>query len=326
MSKTELYPLEFTPLFKYRIWGGDKLKKELNKVYSEDSIGESWELSDVPGDQTIVSKGEFRGKTLQDLINSHGADLMGQSILNKFGTSFPLLIKFIDAKTPLSIQVHPHEDIAKERHQSHGKNEMWYVMDAEEGAELILGFEITTSKQEYKISLENNHLENLLHKEIVRKGDAYYIPTGRVHAIGAGVLLAEIQQTSDLTYRIYDYDRVDATTGKKRELHNHLAVDVIDFEAKETYQSTYTTKVNSSEKLIHSPYFHTDIIELKGSQEFNYTHLDSFVILICVEGNTTLEYNQKEYNLDLGKTILIPASLPAITLSSASAKILQVSV
>lgn len=326
MSKTELYPLEFTPLFKYRIWGGEKLKTELNKTYSEDSIGESWELSDVPGDQTIVSNGEHRGKTLQELINSHGAELMGHSVLDKFGNSFPLLIKFIDAKTPLSIQVHPHDDIAKEKHQSHGKNEMWYVMDAEEGAELILGFENTTSKQDYKMSLENNSLEELLHKEIIQKGGAYYIPTGRVHAIGAGVLLAEIQQTSDVTYRIYDYDRVDATTGKKRELHNHLAVDVIDFEAKETYQSTYTTKLNSAEKLIHTPFFKTDIIELKGSQEFNYTQLDSFVILICVEGNATLEYNQKEYNLALGKTILIPASLSSITLNSPSAKILQVSI
>jgi len=235
----ELYPLKFTPLFKYRIWGGSKLKTVLHKEYTEENIGESWEISDVSGDATRVENGFLKGKTLKEITKQFKGDFVGENVYKNFGEDFPLLIKFIDAETPLSIQVHPSNEIAKERHNSFGKNEMWYVMQADENAELIVGFDEEINKDSYKTHLENNTILDVMHHEFVSKGDTFYIPTGRVHAIGAGVLLAEIQQTSDITYRIYDYDRVDAKTGEKRELHNELAIDVIDFKVHYSYKTTY---------------------------------------------------------------------------------------
>ena len=235
----KLYPLQFTPLFKYRIWGGEKLKTELNKHYNEENIGESWEISDVSGDETVVAKGVLKGNTLRDLTIEFKEDFVGKTVYEKFGEEFPLLIKFIDAKTPLSIQVHPSNEVAKMRHGSFGKNEMWYVMQADKDAELIVGFDEKIDTDSYKTHLENNTILDVMHHETVQKGDTFYIPTGRVHAIGAGVLLAEIQQTSDVTYRIYDYDRVDSKTGTKRELHNEMAIDVIDYEVHDTYKTGY---------------------------------------------------------------------------------------
>ena len=216
----KLYPLKFTPIFKYRIWGGEKLKTELNKKYTAENIGESWEISDVSGDETIVEGGSLQGKTLKELTQQFKGDFVGNTVYEKFGEEFPLLIKFIDAKTPLSIQVHPSNEIAKKRHNSFGKNEMWYVMQAENEAELIVGFNQKISKEDYVNHLKNNTLKDILNIETVTSGDTFYIPTGRVHAIGAGVLLAEIQQTSNITYRIYDYDRVDKKNRtKKRATH-----------------------------------------------------------------------------------------------------------
>ena len=233
----KLYPLKFKPLFKYRIWGGEKLKTKLNKTYSETHIGESWEISDVSGDETLVSEGLLSGKSLRDLTKEFKGEFVGQKVYDKYGEEFPLLIKFIDAKTPLSIQVHPSNEIAKERHNSFGKNEMWYVMQADKDAELIVGFDEKINTDDYQAHLKNNTILNVMHHENVSKGDTFYIPTGRVHAIGAGVLLAEVQQTSDVTYRIYDYDRVDSKTGEKRDLHNDLAIDVIDFKVYDNYKT-----------------------------------------------------------------------------------------
>ena len=251
----KLYPLQFTPLFKYRIWGGEKLKTELNKQYNEENIGESWEISDVSGDETVVAKGSLKGNTLRDLTMEFKGDFVGEAVYEKFGEEFPLLIKFIDAKTPLSIQVHPSNEVAKDASWSFGKNEMWYVMQADKDAELIVGFDEKIDTDSYKTHLENNTILDVMHHETVQKGDTFYIPTGRVHAIGAGVLLAEIQQTSDVTYRIYDYDRVDSKTGAKRELHNELAIDVIDYEVHDTYKTEYSIEKNVSNTLVHSPYF-----------------------------------------------------------------------
>ncbi|MGB2684092.1 MAG: type I phosphomannose isomerase catalytic subunit [Olleya sp.] len=216
----KLYPLTFNPVFSYRIWGGNKLKSVLNKSYSQDNIGESWEISDVEDNQTIVNNGNLKGNTLKDLIKTFKGNFLGHKVYQTFGNNFPLLIKFIDAKTPLSIQVHPSNQLAKKRHNSFGKNEMWYVMQAENEAELIVGFNQKISKEDYVNHLKNNTLKDILNIETVTSGDTFYIPTGRVHAIGAGVLLAEIQQTSNITYRIYDYDRVDKKNRtKKRATH-----------------------------------------------------------------------------------------------------------
>lgn len=320
----KLYPLKFTPLYKYRIWGGEKLKTKLNKKYTEENIGESWEVSDVSGDETVVSEGPLKGKTLRDLANQYKGDFVGNAVYEKFGEEFPLLIKFIDAKTPLSIQVHPSNEVAKERHNSFGKNEMWYVMQADKDAELIVGFDKKINTDDYKTHLKNNTILNVMHHETVQKGDTFYIPTGRVHAIGAGVLLAEIQQTSDVTYRIYDYDRVDFKTGEKRELHNNLAIDVIDYEVHANYKTNYSLDKNVSNTLVHSPYFRTNILDINSRVEKDYSAIDSFIIYMCVEGTVDVISEGETYTINNGETLLVPAALNTITLKAGNAKVLEV--
>tara|TARA_B110001450_G_scaffold245380_1_gene258352 strand:+ start:725 stop:1696 length:972 start_codon:yes stop_codon:yes gene_type:complete len=320
----KLHPLKFTPLYKYRIWGGEKLKTKLNKTYTEENIGESWEISDVSGDETVVAEGPLKGKTLRNLIRDFKGDFVGNTVYEKFGEEFPLLIKFIDAKTPLSIQVHPSNEIAKERHNSFGKNEMWYVMQADKDAELIVGFDEKINNEDYKKHLENNTILNVMHHENVQKGDTFYIPTGRVHAIGAGVLLAEIQQTSDVTYRIYDYDRVDSKTGAKRELHNDLAINVIDYEVHDNYKTNYSLEKNISNKLVHSPYFRTNILDINTTVIKEYSNIDSFVIYMCVEGSVDIISEETTYTVNNGETLLVPAALNTIALKAGNAKVLEV--
>ena len=320
----KLYPLKFSPLYKYRIWGGEKLKTQLNKVYTEESIGESWEISDVSGDETQVLNGDLQGKTLKDLIKEFKGDFVGEHVYNEFRNEFPLLIKFIDAKTPLSIQVHPNNKIAKERHNSFGKNEMWYVMQADKNSELVVGFNKEIDSNIYAKHIDENSILEVMHHEKVKKGDTFYIHAGRVHAIGAGVLLAEIQQTSNVTYRIYDYDRVDAKTGQKRELHNDLAIDVIDYEVYDTYKTAYKIAKNESNTLVDSPYFKTNIIEIDGTLDRDYSKLDSFVIYMCVEGALELNCNYTSNTIKIGETILLPASIDFVELKSDSAKLIEV--
>ena len=320
----KLYPLQFTPLYKYRIWGGEKLKTKLNKKYTEENIGESWEISDVSGDETVVSEGPLKGKTLRDLVNQYKGDFVGNAVYEKFGEEFPLLIKFIDAKTPLSIQVHPSNEVAKERHNSFGKNEMWYVMQADKDAELIVGFDEKINTDDYKTHLKNNTILNVMHHETVQKGDTFYIPTGRVHAIGAGVLLAEIQQTSDVTYRIYDYDRVDSKTGAKRELHNNLAIDVIDYEVHANYKTNYSLDKNVSNTLVHSPYFRTNILDINSRVEKDYSAIDSFIIYMCVEGTVIVISEGETYTINNGETLLLAASINNIQLKAINTKVLEV--
>jgi mannose-6-phosphate isomerase len=307
------------------MWGGNKLKTVLHKDYNEENIGESWEISDVKGDETIVTKGALAGYTLKTLAQEFGAGFLGNSVYEKFGDDFPLLIKFIDAETPLSIQVHPHDEVAKTRHNSFGKNEMWYIMDADKDAEIIVGFRKTTDKRSYIEALEHGNILDLLNTVNTQKGDTFYIPTGRVHAIGAGVLLAEIQQTSDVTYRIYDYNRVDKATGKTRELHNDLAIDVIDFEAHDSYKTEYEKTPDTNNKLVHSPYFKTNILFIEKGLERDYTKIDSFVILICVNGNASVVADEKDFNLKKGQTILLPAVISGINiLPISNAEIIEV--
>lgn len=310
----QLYPLKFTPISKYRIWGGNKLNTYLNKGFQGEMIGESWEISDVKGDETLVSEGLFSGRTLKQLSQEFKGKLVGNAVYKAFGDEFPLLIKFIDAEKPLSIQVHPHDEIAKERHNSFGKNEMWYVMNADENAEIIVGFQQELDKNSYLDYLENNKVLEVLNTVKTKAGDAFNIPTGRVHAIGAGVLLAEIQQTSDITYRIFDYNRVDAQTGKERELHNDLALDVITFEVEDNYKTIYETAQNTSNKLIHTPYFKSNIILINEPISKDYSAIDSFVIYICTEGFVKIATEKDVFELSLGETILIPASINKLKL------------
>jgi mannose-6-phosphate isomerase len=320
-----LYPIQFQPLYKYRIWGGEKLKTQLNKQYNEENIGESWEISDVENDETVVLKGDLQGKTLKELIATFKDNFLGEKVYQQFGNEFPLLIKFIDAKTPLSIQVHPSNELAKERHNSFGKNEMWFVMGADDDAELIVGFDKEIDKEGYQNHMADDTILDVMHHEKVKKGDTFYIPTGRIHAIGAGVLLAEIQQTSNITYRIYDYKRVDAKTGEERELHTELALDAIDFSYHNEFKTQYEQTPNVSNKLVHSPYFKTNFLNLTESITKDYSSLDSFVIYMCVSGDLEVVYNEKSYSLKTGETILLPAAIDSVVLKTEYAEVLEVS-
>ena len=322
----QLYPIKFEPILKERIWGGKKLIKTFKKESNKNHIGESWEISDVEGNVSVVANGILKGRSLRDLIKEFKGELVGEKVYQQFGEEFPILIKFIDAKTPLSIQVHPNNELAKERHNSFGKNEMWYIMDCDEEANLIVGFNREISQKEYKKALNEGTVLNILNSEKIKTGDTFYIPTGRVHAIGAGTVLAEIQQTSDVTYRIYDYERVDASTGKQRELHTDLALDAIDYKFYDTYKTKYELKENRASKLVHSPYFKTDIIQLNGILEKDYTKLDSFIIYMCVEGEVTIKNDDfEEVKLLKGETVLIPAILKEYQLiASEKSELLEV--
>lgn len=307
--------LKFKPILKDKVWGGEKLIKELQKKSDRKDIGESWELSDVKGDTSIVSNGELKGKDLKELISEFKEDLMGEKVYNHFGENFPLLIKFIDAKEALSIQLHPHDDLAKKRHNSFGKTEMWYVMQADENANLIVGFQKEVTPKEYLHHLKNKTLTDILNIDEVKKGDVYFIPTGRVHAIGAGVLLAEIQQTSDITYRIYDWDRPNPD-GTYRELHTDEALDAIDYSAKESYQTPYTKQQNKTSEIVTCPYFTTNVLPIQGKLSVNHSKKDSFVIYMCVEGSVEFTYKNQKELLKMGETILIPASIKTLEISS----------
>lgn len=274
--------LRFTPILKQKIWGGKKLNQLLHKKSDGSNIGESWEISDVDGDESIVSNGNLKGRTLRSLLKEYKHDLVGNYVYKTFGKQFPLLIKFIDAKEVLSIQVHPDDDLAGLQ-ESYGKTEMWYVMQADKEASIIIGFKENSSKEEYIQHLDNKTLLSILNVDKVTKGDVYFVPPGRVHAIGAGLLIAEIQQTSDITYRIYDWDRKDID-GNYRELHTEKALKTIDFSAKNTYKTTYSKQENVASQVVTCPYFTTNILPVKGEKEVDLSRKDSFIIYMCVEG------------------------------------------
>lgn len=317
------YPIKFRPILQDKIWGGSKLKDILNKETSRERIGESWEISGVEGNITMVDNGSEKGRSLKDLIHTHKGELVGEKIYEQFGDDFPLLIKFIDARTDLSVQLHPNDELAKQRHNSFGKTEMWYVLQADEGAKLNIGFNKSLDKREYLEYLENGKITELLHFEEVKKGDSVFINTGKVHAIGGGVLLAEIQQTSDITYRIYDWDRVD-DAGNSRELHTALALDAIDFEKKDDYKLTYEKKRNESSEVASCEYFTTNYLPIEGKVDKNYSGLDSFVIYMCVDGDCKISMERNSEKLQKGQSILIPASAQKVRLEADKAELLEV--
>lgn len=323
----KLYPLKFTPILKERLWGGTKLNTVLGKDTGNASdIGESWELSGVPGDVSVVSNGFLAGNSLNELVEIYMSELVGDKVFEKYGSEFPLLIKFIDANDVLSIQVHPDDALARQRHNSFGKTEMWYVMQADKGASLISGFTKDTSKDEYLKALESKKLDTLLASHEVESGDVFFIPAGRVHAIGKGILLAEIQQTSDVTYRIYDFDRRDAK-GNSRELHTANALDAIDFSGGKDYKTSYEAKENDVATIVESPYFVTSLIDLRAHElRKDIYNFDSFVILMCMEGSADIIYyhDQKE-SVKKGETILIPADLKEFSIKAENhCKLLEV--
>lgn len=320
--KNNLYPLKFHPILKEKIWGGTKLNTILNKESESPNIGESWEISDVKGDISMVSNGELKGTTLKHLLLTYQDNLIGKKNFTVFGEKFPLLIKFIDAKEDLSIQLHPNDELAAKRHNSFGKTEMWYVMQADDEANLIVGFNQKVTPEVYLKHLENKTLTKILNFEQVKKGDTYFIEVGRVHAIGAGVMLAEIQQTSDITYRVYDWDRKDSE-GNERELHNDLAIDAIDFNMKDDFKVSYSNLTNKSNKMVSCPYFTTNFIHLTQNVKKENNH-DSFIIYMCVDGELDIKVEGFNETLKKGETILIPAVIKNFEIDSNNAKLLEV--
>ncbi|MEA2106158.1 MAG: type I phosphomannose isomerase catalytic subunit [Bacteroidota bacterium] len=322
----QIYPLKFKPQFKEKIWGGQHLKKILNKLLPENKkIGESWEISGVENNLSIVENGFLQGNNLQELIEIYMGDLVGDRVYDQFGLEFPLLIKFIDANDVLSIQVHPDDELAKKRHNTFGKTEMWYIIEAEKDAELISGFNQKIDKASYIKHLKSNELPKILNFEKVKKGNVFYIPSGRVHAIGKDIVLTEIQQTSDVTYRIFDWNRKDEQ-GNYRELHTDLAVDAIDYNQYDNYRTDYTSEKNSTSEIIKCNYFQTNILDFNQQIEKNYNQLDSFVIYICMEGEFEIIYNESEKTLvKKGETVLIPAVFEQLFLNPVTeSKLLEV--
>lgn len=311
-----LYPLKFKTIYKDKIWGGQKIKTYLHKDFGTlPNCGETWEISGVKSDVSVVANGELAGESLADLLEKYQGELVGDKVYAHFGNIFPLLVKFIDANDDLSIQVHPNDELAKKRHNSFGKTEMWYVIETDPGSSLIAGFNQDLDEQTYVEKLNSGHIMDILNREDVAAGDVFFLPAGRVHTIGKGLLIAEIQQTSDITYRIYDFDRVD-DKGNKRELHTEEALAAIDYKHYPEYKTSYQPKKDETVKLVTCPYFTTNLLDFTHSTSKDYSGLDSFVIHVCVEGAYTVKYDGGAYPVQMGECILLPKNIDKIELET----------
>lgn len=319
-----MYPFIFKPILKEIIWGGIDIRPFKGLEPTNETIGESWELSHVEGNYSVVANGALEGKTIDDLIATYGAKLLGEKVMKRFGTTFPLLIKFIDARDNLSIQVHPDDELAQKRHQSFGKTEMWYVVKAASDAILYSGFSQQIDADEYVRRVEDDTIMEVLKQYQVKEGDVFFLPAGRVHAIGSGCFIAEIQQTSNITYRIYDYNRKDAN-GNGRELHTESAKDAIGYAICDDYRTHYVPKKDQSVALAQCEYFTTNLLELDHPMKRDLSTLDSFVVYICMDGSATIrDGKNNELKVHQGQTVLIPAEAKEITITPfASAKFME---
>ncbi len=310
----QLYPLKFKPIFKDKIWGGDKIKSVMGMDYgSLPNCGEAWIVSGVENDSSEVTNGFLAGNELNELVEVYMGELVGESNFERFGNEFPVLVKILDARDWLSVQVHPDDQLAEERGLGRGKTEMWYVLDAEPGSELISGFSKSISKEEFQQRINSGTIKEVMNYEEVKKGDLFFMPAGRVHALGPGILLAEIQETSDTTYRIYDWDRTD-DKGNPRALHIEESIDAIDYTKSEEAKSPYTKKQKGTTPLVKCEHFTTSLIEVSEPIAKDYSALDSFIILICLEGAVRIESEAGVEILTKGETILVPAIMEWIRL------------
>lgn len=316
---------KFYPILKPLIWGGERIVpfKQIKSDIHE--VGESWELSSVSGSLSVVSCGPDNGLTIVELIEKYRDRLVGKENYIRYGNTFPLLIKFIDAHCDLSVQVHPDDKLATLRHGSCGKSEMWYVIEVDEGARLCTGWSQSITQDEYMRRVHDGTIEEVLHYEHVNAGDVYYLPAGRVHSLGAGCLIAEIQQTSDITYRIFDYNRVDKY-GNRRELHVEQAKDAIDYKCHDDYKTRYTLHPNEPVSLVSCQHFTTSLYELTEPMECDYSELDSFVIYVCVLGSAQLVDSEgNTTHIHAGETVLVPASIDMVVIQpELNVKLLEV--
>ena len=309
-----MYPLKFKTIFKSVVWGGEKIAPFKGVETEQHNIGESWELSGVKGNESVVAEGELAGKTVAELAAEYKGELLGQKVYEKTGTEFPLLVKFIDARDDLSIQVHPDDKLAAERHNgSKGKTEMWYVVQADEKAHLMSGLTKNITPEEYASKVDDNTVTEVLHDYNVKAGDVFFLPAGRIHSIGSGCFIAEIQQTSDITYRIYDFGR-KGLDGKPRELHTELSKAAINYTVLPDYKTAYTEKQNEENEIVSCEYFTTSLYDLDKPVTKEVKSLDSFLIVICTEGKGSLTDSEgNTVSLRQGETVLVPACTGSVT-------------
>jgi len=312
-----LYPMKFKPIYKDKIWGGQKIKKVLNHDYGNmPNCGEMWLLSGVWDEQSVVENGDFAGDEINDLVETFMGDLVGESVFDRYGEQFPILVKVIDANDWLSVQVHPDDEIAQKRGFENGKTEMWYVMQADKDSKLVMGLNHNIDKERYINILKTNNIERYLNNIEAVEGDVFYIPAGMIHALGPGIMVAEIQQTSDVTYRIYDWDRIDVA-GMKRQLHIPESVDAIDFTQVDCQKTEYQRETqNATVPVINSPYFTTNYLQLQGQMVKDYSPIDSFVILLCVDGTFALQWDGGSLAVKKGECVLIPNSVKKVNIVS----------
>ncbi len=305
-----LYPLLFTPNLHSTVWGGQRLYRFKEQSPTSTPVGESWEVGCIPDSTSMIANGDYAGLDLASLIERYPEEILGKAVCKEYAGQFPLLVKFIDAQQDLSIQVHPDDEMALREHGKRGKSEMWYIMDAAPGSYIYVGFKKEVTPEEYKQHIQDDTIVDILAKHEVHPGDAYYIPAGRVHAIGAGVLLAEVQQSSDITYRIYDYNR-KGLDGKPRELHTHLAAQALNFHVEKKYHTTYHDDINKVCRIVNSPYFSVSTTACDKPVHRNMLKNDSFVISMCVEGTCEIRNRKTRDSITLsqGNSCLIPAAI-----------------
>lgn len=323
----KLYPLKFAPIYKEKIWGGNYHTKQLNRNDADKKakIGESWEISSVEGDISVVTNGELAGNGLDELIEVYMGDLVGDKVYDQFGTMFPILVKIIDAHDDLSVQVHPNDEIALEKHESLGKTEMWYILDSEPEATIVTGFSKQTNRTDFEKLVHGPEVLDVLNTIHVEKNEVYFIPAGCIHALGKGVVVVEIQETSDITYRVYDYNRKD-DQGNERDLHVADALEVIDFTVQNKYDIDYKTEMNKPCNLVRDWHFTTNMVELNTKIGRDYFLLDSFVVVACIEGSLKIHYPDGAVTVALGEFALIPNELKEIMFEpmESKAKFLEV--